>query len=494
MKNEIESRSTRSMMPANAAPRGVAIMGAYLIGMAAIGAGAYVMRDRVTETPVKPAEVAVWTNPIAVTMLPPAAGNADSPAIARAGIPSTMSIRSEVPRLAVLTPTDTRLEDDLFSPVSRIFLGKPSAVPPVRPVPESESQTAQAAQPEAVQPEAAAPGGLRVSLRPRIRPSGIRSQLRLADGRPGPDNKTGAASDQPRIASRSQPQDLVRASRAEAALPPAPRVADVSASCPRRLARAVPRRSRNAPEGRAFMSTLEGLDGVKRDRLVAAEILKGDVPGFLRNLVPVSITSRSATGAPTTITLCVTPDYLALGSNRDFVRVPLGLRAATRIGDAFNMILPTPRMVDLIYRAADLRLSPRPMPAGPQMTSTAYLLRHNQTIRAQRESAGTPLGTLIAGQKKDVVLSNRLASHRGRVAIYGWHRSNGRPIQPLSTVHGAGYADYSHGIRLVSRTAFLDGKPVDLRSLMADSRYAGLLSKEGPVGDPRLRMAALAAN
>jgi hypothetical protein len=61
-------------------------------------------------------------------------------------------------------------------------------------------------------------------------------------------------------------------------------------------------------------------------------------------------------------------------------------------------------------------------------------------------------------------------------------------------VHGAGYADYSHGIRLVSRTAYLDGRAVDLRELLASPRYAALLSDEGPVTGPRLRMAALAAN
>ena len=62
------------------------------------------------------------------------------------------------------------------------------------------------------------------------------------------------------------------------------------------------------------------------------------------------------------------------------------------------------------------------------------------------------------------------------------HRRNGKPIQPLSTVHGAGYADYSPGIRLVSRTAYLDGREVDLERLMGDPRYAGLISHEGPLG------------
>ena len=158
------------------------------------------------------------------------------------------------------------------------------------------------------------------------------------------------------------------------------------------------------------------------------------------------------------------------------------------------MMLPTPRMVDVIHRAAEVRLAPRPMPAGPQMRSTAYLMRHNATVEAQRASAGAAPGALVSGHKKDVVLSTRLASRPGRVAIYGWHRGNGEAIQPLSTVHGAGYADYSHGVRLVSRTAFLDGKPVDLRDLLASRRYAALLSDEGPVTGPRLEMAALATN
>ena len=136
----------------------------------------------------------------------------------------------------------------------------------------------------------------------------------------------------------------------------------------------------------------------------------------------------------------------------------------------------------------------RAMSPGPQMTSTNYFMRHNATVEAQRQSAGAAPGTLISGHKKDVVLTTRLASNRGRVAIYGWHQRNGQPIQPLSTVHGAGYADYSHGVRLVSRTAFLNGQSVDLRTLMADPRYAGLLSSEGPISGPGLRMAALASN
>ncbi len=41
-------------------------------------------------------------------------------------------------------------------------------------------------------------------------------------------------------------------------------------------------------------------------------------------------------------------------------------------------------------------------------------------------------GKLIAGHKKDVVITNRLLTMPKRVAIYGWHRPNGSPIQPLA--------------------------------------------------------------
>jgi hypothetical protein len=58
-------------------------------------------------------------------------------------------------------------------------------------------------------------------------------------------------------------------------------------------------------------------------------------------------------------------------------------------------------------------------------------------------------------------------------------------------VHGEYYADYSHGIRLVSRTAFLNGRPVDLRALLTDASYAGLLNSDGVLSSATVRLASL---
>jgi len=138
-------------------------------------------------------------------------------------------------------------------------------------------------------------------------------------------------------------------------------------------------------------------------------------------------------------------------------------------------------MVDAIYLQSRYHLVPQPLPAGAQMRSTQYYWNHNELIKDQVHAIGARLGELISGDKKDVVVTNRLATHLGRIAIYGWHRAAGEPIQPLSTVHGANYADYSHGIRLISEWALIDGQLRLVRDLLRDPATAGLLSDEGPI-------------
>ena len=263
------------------------------------------------------------------------------------------------------------------------------------------------------------------------------------------------------------------------------RVAD-SGACRRALSRQVPGRKSRAPEGTAFFAALGGLSGTERDARIVSELAAGNMPDYLRSLRPVRLTGTDATGQPAEIIICVTPDYLALGSDRDHVRVPMGLPAARQIASRFGMTLPTPKMVDAIWAQSDVRLSPAPMPAGPQMSSTDYFLRHNATIEGQLGRQGG----LVSGHKKDVVIASRMQSNPGRVAIYGWHRRNGSPIQPVSTVHGATYADYSHGIRLVANTAFVNGRAAELDELLTTGRYARILNPDGPLPAPVIQIAS----
>jgi hypothetical protein len=253
--------------------------------------------------------------------------------------------------------------------------------------------------------------------------------------------------------------------------------------CPEELSLAIPGRPAGAPSGSEIARQARNLGGTAREILLRDELFAGNIPTFLRQLVPVTLSGTDATGRRADITLCVAPDYVAVGSNGDFLRVPLGLDTALGVASRFGFVLPTRALVDTIYRQSGARLEPKPMKPGAQMTSTDYYVRHNRQIDLQRTSRGLPLGELLTGHKKDLVLTDRLRRKRGRVAIYGWHRSGGRPIQPLSTVHGARYADYSHGVRLVSATVFVNGEPRSIYDVLEDPSLAPLLSDEGPIPD-----------
>jgi hypothetical protein len=260
-----------------------------------------------------------------------------------------------------------------------------------------------------------------------------------------------------------------------------PPEAAAAGSCPSLLATAIPARPEGAATGSGFVQRTAGLSEAEREAAIAAELLAGNLPHFLRRLQPVTVSGRLAGGEEAAITICVTPDYLALGSDRDFLRVPMGLPTALAVAERFGFVLPTAAMVDAIYAQADVRLRPEPLPPGEEMRSTAYFWHHQRRIGAQSQLRGVRPGVLTAGQKKDLVLTNRLRHKPGRVAIYGWHRGDGQPIQPLSTVHGARYADYSHGVRLVSAIAFVDGQPRPLLDILEDARLAPLVNDEGPI-------------
>jgi hypothetical protein len=244
----------------------------------------------------------------------------------------------------------------------------------------------------------------------------------------------------------------------------------------------LPPRPPHAPTGSEFTRRTQGLGDAERQAAILEEVRRGNVPSFLRALRPVWLGAQD--GDAPTIRICVTPDYLAVGSNADFLRVPLSYPTATRVASDFGFVLPTRKIVDAIYAQSEYHLTPQPLPPGPQMRSAAYSSLHQRRVEAQR--AGLPLGALISGHKKDLVLTNRLLQRPDRVAIYGWHRPDGRPIQPLSTVHGLRYADYSHGLRLVDEMAWVGGTARSLVALLEDPLTAPALTYEGELPARRL--------
>jgi hypothetical protein len=247
------------------------------------------------------------------------------------------------------------------------------------------------------------------------------------------------------------------------------------------LTQNIPARAPQDLTGSQFVRYVAQMNPQQREQAIEEEILKGNLPGFLRKLVPVELSCALPHGKSLIATIFVAPDYLAIGSDRDFLRIPMNLHSAVTIADHFGFILPTKKMVDAIYLQSRFHFAPQPLPAGPEMRSTLYYWTHNQDIEQQARALGVRLGALVSGDKKDIVITSLLSRNPGRIAIYGWHRRPGDPIQPLSTVHGANYADYSHGVRLVSNMALLNGELRSVYDILRDSTIARVLSDEGPI-------------
>jgi hypothetical protein len=213
----------------------------------------------------------------------------------------------------------------------------------------------------------------------------------------------------------------------------------------------------------------------ERDSLAKVEILGGNIPSFLRKFVRINVSLvDSASGKTTHAYYYVAPDYLSLGTDDDWARIPLTPMAAQVIADKFSCFLPTRKMVNDIYVQSKVKLPPVPMYAFRDSSVTMW--QHHLIIEGQRKGKKG----LIAGIKKDVVLSGKISrdTKPDREAIYGWHKPDGKPIQPLYTGHINWWVDYSHGIRLIYKTIWVNGKAMDYTEVMKHPVYSKLLCDE----------------
>ena len=210
----------------------------------------------------------------------------------------------------------------------------------------------------------------------------------------------------------------------------------------------------------------------QRDSLLLDWVDKGRVPSFLSKLVPIQVQVKdSLTNKTIRATFFVAPDYFSLGNDKDWARVPLSAKAAQQVLQKLNSVAPTPKLVDLIDQQASLRLEPVPLYAFRDSTPTMW--HHHLIVEGQRKGRKG----LISGIKKDIVFMRAPGDsvRQDRVGIYGWHRLTHKPIQPFYQGHVWWYADYSHGLRLVSRKVKVDHQWMDISALLNNPIYRQLL-------------------
>jgi len=138
------------------------------------------------------------------------------------------------------------------------------------------------------------------------------------------------------------------------------------------------------------------------------------------------------------------------------VRFDLTAVGAQQVADMLGTILPTPRILEVVWEQADIQLKPCTLPSDAKMADTSRMVQHSRCVD---QSIGDRKG-LVANVGKHWVLSNRLLERRDAAANFGWFRHGRRPIQTVGTRHDTAHTDYSQIVRLVKPTIRVNGHPM----------------------------------
>ena len=202
------------------------------------------------------------------------------------------------------------------------------------------------------------------------------------------------------------------------------------------------------------------------------------IPDFLTHFAVVEVTLGSDT-----LQYFVSKEYFSVGEDDDYLVTPVFPLTLKPLLLKMNCSLPTPKMVDQIYQHAQIKIPAHPQQAHPgeSMTGTRLYLEIDKAIKKERAKLGAGLDALVAGHKKDVVLTNTLTNpaNKGHIAIYGWFYANGTKIQGLNPKdHSISYVDYSHGFRLVSNACKLNDNETTLQAIWNDPKLCHLIHDE----------------
>ncbi|MEA1898355.1 MAG: hypothetical protein U9N53_11920 [Bacteroidota bacterium] len=250
----------------------------------------------------------------------------------------------------------------------------------------------------------------------------------------------------------------------------------------------IPARAKDAMDGLDFAGQISGLSLEYREMAITEQILSGNVPSFSRKLQQIKI-NHTTDSSQYQLVLFTACDYLAIGSDEDYLYVPMTPTTAQYLADQLDCILPTKKLVDIIYAEAGIKLQPQPIPPSDKMTTVPVFMQHTDSVKHQISHNGfsRSADNIFAGHKKDIIISNKIYSperNYNRVVIYGWHLNENNPIQPVYNGHLASYADYSHGVRLIHSEALLNGDTYRVTDLLKDQSLYILLSNEGIISTP----------
>lgn len=259
----------------------------------------------------------------------------------------------------------------------------------------------------------------------------------------------------------------------------------------------LPPRPSDAPTGSEFMARNNfgnmnlKANQYKMEQAILAEIERGNVPSFCR---PEKMKTLAMQKNGITVNYKAGLDYLAVGSDDNYVRVPMTPLLAQTLAKRYGWGLPTGAMTDNIYSNADIKLEGKGYITAPPGTAEnrrqQSMMQGNEFIERHTHDVDSQLGpdgkqrllngqALVAGHKKDVIISRYAVDHPGSLDFRGLY-INGRPIQ-TNPAHEDTYRDYSHGFRPIDGNivvAYPDGRTETMKyyDALKDPQIAQVLN------------------
>jgi hypothetical protein len=229
-------------------------------------------------------------------------------------------------------------------------------------------------------------------------------------------------------------------------------------------------------------------DEGKRHRLVLEQVFRRNMPDTWDDWVSITVIGRKGT----VVEFEVSPHGLRIGTNEDWVEVPMDGPHFAAAAELLGLSLAPAWMIEQIhleardrgglghyFAAAEIAQSmgyddwePN-APDGEKMKSPEFFERRSALIRDWLEEHQIADNALVSGYFKSVVPPIDGLTRPGGLEMVGGYSDDGQRIQPLSGgFHARTFFDYSHNVRLTKRFVRVDGKRVTLAEFWGNVDYA----------------------
>jgi hypothetical protein len=226
----------------------------------------------------------------------------------------------------------------------------------------------------------------------------------------------------------------------------------------------------------------------RRHRLVLEQVARGNMPDTWDDWVTITVIGRKGT----VVEFEVSPHGLRIGTNEDWVEVPMDGPHFAAAAEILGLSLAPAWMIEKThlearsrgalvhyFAAAEIAQSmgyddwqPN-APDGEKMKSSGFFERRSALIRNWLEEHQIADDALVSGYFKSVVPPIDGLTHRGGLEMLGGYSDDGERIQPLSGgFHARTFFDYSHNVRFTKNFVRVDGEHVDLAEFWGSVEYA----------------------